>query len=125
MIVGTVQQEDDYSWQDACSAWREQDEEMAAGVHQVRVCQEVAELAAAGQCKEADIPEESEEVSGPGGLLQEGEEQEYFLELLMRRASPERPKASPSTENKAAPGKGKKGKNFFNAHNIVFKERGR
>jgi hypothetical protein len=28
----------------------------------------------------------------------------------MRRASPERPKASLSTENKAAPGKGKKGK---------------
>jgi hypothetical protein len=111
MIVGTVQQEDDYSWQDACSAWREQDEEMAAGVHQVRVGQEVAELAAVGQCKGADIPEESEEVSGPGGLLLEGEEQEYFLELLMRRASPERPKASPSTENKTAPGKGKKGKN--------------
>ncbi len=48
MIVGTVQQEDDYSWQDLCSAWREQDEEVAAGVHQVKVCQEVIEQAAAG-----------------------------------------------------------------------------
>jgi hypothetical protein len=48
---------------------------MAAGVHKVRVCQEAAELAAVGQC----IPEESEEVSGPGGLLLEGEEQEYIL----------------------------------------------
>jgi hypothetical protein len=65
----------------------------------------------ASQCKGADIPEESEEVSGPGGLLLEGEEQEYFLELLMRRASPERPKASPPTESKATLGKGKKGKN--------------
>jgi hypothetical protein len=111
MIVGTVQQEDDYSWQDACSAWREQDEVVAAGVHQVRVCQEVVEQATVGQCKEADIPGESEEASEPGGLLLEGEEQEYFLELLMRRASPERPKASLSTENKAAPAKGKKGKN--------------
>jgi hypothetical protein len=86
MIVGTVQQEDDCSWQDVCSTWREQDEEMAAGVHQVKVCQEVAELTAVGQCKGADIPGESEEVSKPGGLLLEGEEQEYFLELLMRRA---------------------------------------
>jgi hypothetical protein len=72
MIVGTVQQEDDYSWQGACSAWREQDEEMAAGVHQVRVCQEVTELAAVGQCKGVDIPGESKGVSEPGGLLLEG-----------------------------------------------------
>jgi hypothetical protein len=111
IIVGTVQQEEDCTWQDACNAWGEQDEEMAAGVHQVRICQEAAEPAAVGQCKGTDIPEESEEVSGPGGLLLEGEEQEYFLELLMRRASPERPKASPPTESKATLGKGKKGKN--------------
>jgi hypothetical protein len=32
MIVGTVQQEDDCSWQDACDSWMEQDEEVAAGV---------------------------------------------------------------------------------------------
>ncbi len=38
----------------------------------------------------------------------EGEEQEYFLELLMRRASPEQPRASLSEKSKAAPTKGKK-----------------
>ncbi len=69
----------------------------------------MAEPAATGQCKRANVSEESEEASGPGGLLLEGEEQEYFLELLMRRASPERPEASPPTESKATPGK--KGKN--------------
>jgi hypothetical protein len=37
MIVGTVQQEDDCSWQDACNTWVEQDEEATTGVHQVRV----------------------------------------------------------------------------------------
>jgi hypothetical protein len=35
MIVGTVQQEEDCSWQDACRSWMEQDEEVAAGVYQV------------------------------------------------------------------------------------------
>jgi hypothetical protein len=49
MIVGTVQQEDDCSWQEACNTWGEQDEEAAAGVHQVRVGQEVAEQEAVGQ----------------------------------------------------------------------------
>jgi hypothetical protein len=89
MIVGTVQQEDDCSWQDACNAWMEQGEEVAAGVHQVRACQEVAEQAAVGQCKKASTMERSEETPKSDGLLLEGEEQEYFLELLMRRASPE------------------------------------
>jgi hypothetical protein len=111
MIVGTVQQEEDCTWQDACSAWRGQDGEMTADAHQARVCQGMAELATIGQCKGADVSEESEEVSGPGDLLLEGEEQEYFLELLMRRASPERPEASPPTESKATLGKSKKGKN--------------
>jgi hypothetical protein len=108
MIVGTVQQEDDCSWQDACNAWMEQDEEVAAGVHQVRACQEVVKQAEVGQCKKADTIEGSEETPEPDGLLLEGEEQEYFLELLMRRASPERPRASLSTNRKAAPAKGKK-----------------
>ncbi len=46
----------------------------------------------------------------------EGEEQEYFLELLMRRASPERPKASQPTKGRdnlkseAATAKGKERK---------------
>ncbi len=40
------------------------------------------------------------ENSEPDGLLPEGGEQEYFLELLMREVSPERPKASQPSESK-------------------------
>jgi hypothetical protein len=108
MIVGTVQQENDCSWQDACNTWVEQDEEAAVGVHQVRADQEVAEQAAVGQCKKASTAEGSEESPELDGLLLEGEEQEYFLELLMRRASPERPRPSLLTKSKVAPTKGKK-----------------
>jgi hypothetical protein len=35
MIVGTVQQEEDCSWQDTSKSWMEQDEEVAAGIYQV------------------------------------------------------------------------------------------
>jgi hypothetical protein len=110
MIVGPVQQEGDCSWPDACNVWVEQDEEVAVGVHQVRICQEGAKQSAAGQCKKASTIEEGGEAPEPDGLLLEMEEQEYFLELLMRRASPERPKASQPTKSKAAPAKGKEGK---------------
>ncbi len=96
MIVGTVQQEDDCSWQDACNSWAEQDDEVAAGVHQVRACQEAVKQSTMGHCRKASIVEVREETSEPDGLLLEGEEQEYFLELLMRKASPERPKAAPA-----------------------------
>jgi hypothetical protein len=67
---------------------------MVAGVHQVRVGQGAAETAA-GMGKEAarQPSEASEEAQQSDDLLLDGEEQEYFLELLMRRASPERPKA--------------------------------
>jgi hypothetical protein len=102
MIVGTVQQEDDCSWQDACNSWAEQDEEVAAGVHQRRACQEAIKQSTVDQCKKANIIEVGEMTSEPDGLLLEGEEQEYFLELLMRKASPERPKVA------TANGKGKK-----------------
>jgi hypothetical protein len=100
MIVGTVQQEDDCSWQDACNSWMEQDEEAAAGVYQVRTCQEAIKQSTVGQCKKASVVEGDEESLQTDGLLLEGEEQEYFLELLMRTVSPERPKASRPTENK-------------------------
>jgi hypothetical protein len=86
----------------------EQDEEAAAGVHQVRVDQGVAEQAAAGQCEKAETMEESEEPRGLDGLLLEGEEQEYFLELLMRKAPPEQPRPSLATKSKVASTKGKK-----------------
>jgi hypothetical protein len=92
MIVGTVQQEDECSWQDACNAWMAQDEEAAVGVYQVGADQEVSEPAAGGQCKEANTGKNDERSLEVEDLMVEGEEQEYFLELLMRRASPERPK---------------------------------
>ncbi len=76
----------------------------------MRACQEVAKQAAVGQCKKASAIEGGEKTPEPDGLLLEGEEQEYFLELLMRRASPERPKASLPAKSKAAPAKGKKGR---------------
>ncbi len=65
-----------------------------AGVHQVRVGQGAAETAAGMGKKAARQPSEaSEEAQQLDDLLLDGEEQEYFLELLMRRASPERPEA--------------------------------
>jgi hypothetical protein len=72
----------------------EHDGEVAAGVHQVKACQEAASQSTVGQCKKASVVVVKEETSEPDGLLLEGEEQEYFLELLMRRASPERLKVA-------------------------------
>jgi hypothetical protein len=69
MIVGTVQQEDDCNWQDACNSWVEQDNEVAAGVHQVRACQEAVKQSTVGQCKKASIIEVRGETSEPDGLL--------------------------------------------------------
>jgi hypothetical protein len=100
MIVGMVQQEDDRSWQDVCDSRVELDEKAAAEVHQATAHQETVEQSMMGQCKKASIIEEDEETLEPDGLLLEGEEQEYFLELLMRRASPERPKASQPTKGR-------------------------
>jgi hypothetical protein len=111
MIVGTVQQEDGCSWQDASKPWMEQDEGVAVGNYQVGTCQgadgvlmktgeEAAERPSASQCKGAEIEEIEWQAPGPGDLLLEGEEGEYFLELLMRKASPERPKADRPMEGK-------------------------
>ncbi len=96
MIVGTVQQEDECSWQEVCNTWEAQDEEASAGVYQVRVNQEISEPVARGQCKKASTEEGGEQSLEVGDLLVEGEEQEYFLELLMRRASPERSEGPPA-----------------------------
>jgi hypothetical protein len=51
--------------------------------------------------KEVDrqLPEAREEARQPDDLQLDGEEQEYFLELLMRRASPERPKVGQPAES--------------------------
>jgi hypothetical protein len=98
------------------------------GVYQVGTCQGTAGIVAAtekeaarqplvSQCEEAVVVGASEKAPWSDDLLLEGEEQEYFLELLMRRASPERPKAGQSVEglkdsrNKAAPTRGQEKKN--------------
>ncbi len=54
MIVGTVQQEEDCSWQDACKSWAEQDEETVAGVYQVRMGRGVAETASGTERRQPD-----------------------------------------------------------------------
>ncbi len=87
MIDGTVQQEEDCSWQDACKSWMEQDEEVAVGVYQVGTCQDAAGAAtgtgeeaakqpSVGQCKKAEIVEANEKAPESDDLLLEGEEQE-------------------------------------------------
>jgi hypothetical protein len=127
MIVGTVQQEDDCSWQDASKSWLEQDEEVTVGAYQVGTCQsadgvptvtgeEAAKHPSTSQHEGAEIVENGWQAPGPDDLLIEGEEGEYFLELLMRKASPERPKADQlvggkeDSRDKLAPVKGKEKK---------------
>jgi hypothetical protein len=97
MIVGTVQQEVECSWQDACNTWVTQDEEVEAGVHQVEaVCD------AKGSMEPLEV----------GDLLVEGEEQEYFLELLMRRASPNQLAENLPSKDGASTLKGRKNKSL-------------
>jgi hypothetical protein len=76
MIVGAVRQEDEGSWSDACDAWTALDEETEAGIHQVG-----ADGAEANKDNQENEQPETE------GLLIEGEEREYVLELLLREAS--------------------------------------
>jgi hypothetical protein len=76
MIVGAVRQEEEYSWQDACEAWETQDGEMKASIHQVRAD------GVDNVHGEVNTDEQSETESE--GLLVEGDEREYILELLMR-----------------------------------------
>jgi hypothetical protein len=60
--------------------------------------------------EEASAAEGGGESPEANGLLLEGEEQEYFLELLMRKESPEQPKPSLPEKSKATTSKGKKGR---------------
>ncbi len=110
MIVGTVQQEDECSWQEVCNTWEAQDEEAAVGVYQVGVDQETSEPAAKGQCKKASTRKSDERPLEVEDLLVEGEEQEYFLELLMRRASPERSKENLPAKGEACSVRGRRRK---------------
>jgi hypothetical protein len=78
MIVGAVRQENEYSWPDACSAWAALDEETEVGIHQVE----------AGEMETSRVDQEEEQFEAEG-LLIEGEEREYVLELLLRQTSME------------------------------------
>jgi hypothetical protein len=82
MIVGAVRQEEECSWQDACEAWETQDGETRASIHQVR-----ADGVGEGVHGEVDADGQSETESE--GLLVEGDEREYILELLMREVPPD------------------------------------
>jgi hypothetical protein len=96
MIVGTIQQEDNSSWQEASDSWMELDGEGESGDYCVGTCQGASSEPPEAMGKysdEASCPleeEEDEELIGNGwwspdpGELQIGEgEQEYFIELLM------------------------------------------
>ncbi len=96
MIVGTVQQEAECSWQEACNTWATQDEDVEAEVHHVEVDQKTDNM---------------EPLEG-GGLLVEGEEREYILELLMRRASPDRITENLAPKDEASTSKGRKNRSL-------------
>jgi hypothetical protein len=112
MIVGTVQQETGCSWQDACDAWAVQDEEMEAGVHQVEVSGTVGGPVRKDQCKKVDKVKNGDEQPERGGLLVEGEEKEYFLELLMRKTPSSQPTDTSLPKVEASTLKGKKKRNL-------------
>ncbi len=94
MIVGAVRQEDECSWSETCDAWTALDEEAEVGVHQV----------------EAEEMGDSEADQGEG-LLIEGEEREYVLELLLREDPLEAQAGSQPTNTKPASSRDKKKKN--------------
>ncbi len=96
MIVGTVQQEAECSWQEACNTWATQDEDVGAGVYHVEADQEADNV---------------EPIEG-GGLLVEGEEREYILELLMRRAPPGQVTENLPPKDEASSSRGRKNKSL-------------
>ncbi len=91
MIVGAVRQEDENSWSDTCDAWAALDGEAEAGVYQV-------------EAEEAGPSEDDPE----GGLLVEGEEREYVLELLLRETSLETQATDQSDRHEPASSKSKR-----------------
>jgi hypothetical protein len=112
MIVGTVQQESESSWQDACDAWITRGEEVEVGVHQVRTDRGVGGPAGGDQCKTVCDAGGSVGTLEEGDLLVEGEEQEYFLELLMRRAPPDQPVEKPPPKSESSSPKGRKNRSL-------------
>jgi hypothetical protein len=112
MIVGTVHQEVEYSWQDACNTWAAQDGETEAGVHQVGVSGVGTGQKEKDQCKEVNEANRGDEQPEAGGLLVEGEEREYILELLMREVPPSQPASIHPPRVEIATLKGKKKRNL-------------
>jgi hypothetical protein len=112
MIVGTVHQEVGYSWQDACNAWAAQNEGTEAGVHQVEVSGIGAGQEEKDQCKKVDGADQGGEQPEAGGLLVEGEEREYILELLMREVPPSQPAGTSSPRVEVNTLKDKKKRNL-------------
>ncbi len=89
----------------------EQDRKEEIGIYQVGTCQgqgaDEAPLETggeAGQQGDAEAAEGGWWAPGPGDLLIEGEEGEYFLELLMREALPGEPKPASSKTGQSARG---------------------
>jgi hypothetical protein len=107
MIVGAVRQEDEYSLQDACDTWAAQDGEMEASVHQVEAGQSEEDVR-----KEVDEANQGDERSKAEGLLVEGEEREYVLELLMREVPPNLCASAHLAKTELATLKGKRKRNL-------------
>ncbi len=105
MIVGAVRQEEEYTWQDACEAWAAQDGEMEASVHQVGT-EQGEEHVHEGTSGDEGPEDETE------GLLVEGEEREYVLELLMRGVPPNLHAGVHPTQAEPATLKGKRKRNL-------------
>jgi hypothetical protein len=112
MIVGTVHQEAEYSWQDACDAWAAQDGETEAGVHQVGVSGMETGQREKDQCKKVREANQGDEQPEMEGLLVEGEEREDVLELLMREVPLSQHASVHPTKVEIATLKGKRKRNL-------------
>ncbi len=112
MIVGMVHQEVECSWQDACNAWAAQDGETEAGVHQVEVSEVETGQKEQGRCKEVSEANRGNEQPEAEGLLVEGEEREYVLELLMRETPLSQHASVHPTKVEIATLKGRKKRNL-------------
>ncbi len=99
MIVGAVRQEDECSWSDACDTWTALDEETEVGIHQV-------------EADEAGTSEDDQEE----GLLIEGEEREYVLELLLRETSLVAQASNQPDSSKPASSKSKRKRDLGKKH---------
>jgi hypothetical protein len=138
MIVGTIQREDNCSWQDVGKSWLEQDEEEEGEVYHVGTCQGASSPPSESEEKhcsrtgrspkkedeDARIMENSWWTPDPRDLQIEEREKDYFLELLMGGSAPsegaaERPatvssktgqpaKKEATLGDKPAPSKGKR-----------------